>query len=222
MIYIFWAPPRKGKTYTATLWALEYMQKIKKGKSSKSHVFSNYPIYDKKLGPTLFWNADSIQYNITDSLIIIDEAYRDYSSRKWQKFSTEEHTFFATNGHNNNDIIFIVHGINRLDPVIREMADSYFFVKNLTLPFMKRPLYFKIEVFVDEIAIAQRYSGHSRHGVIYQRFKMRVAKAYNTHFFREIKDPNISYLTWTDLHNISQDNIKNVKLESDGKCLKEN
>ena len=213
MIYIFWAPPRKGKTYTATAWALEYMQKIKKGRTSKTQVFSNYPIYDKKLGSTLFWNADSIYYNITDSLIIIDEAYRDYSSRKWQKFSTDEHTFFATNGHNNNDIVFIVHGINRLDPVIREMADSYYFIKKMQLPFMKRPLYFKIEVFVDEIAIAQRYHRNSQHGVIYQRFKKRVANAYNTHFFREIVDPDLTYLSWLDMKNLDENNIKNIKRE---------
>jgi hypothetical protein len=213
MIYIFWAPPRKGKTYTATAWALEYMKRIKKGRTSKTQVFSNYPIYDKKLGSTLFWNADSIYYNITDSLIIIDEAYRDYSSRKWQKFSTDEHTFFATNGHNNNDIVFIVHGVNRLDPVIREMADSYYFIKKFQLPFMNRPLYFKIEVFVDEIAIAQRYSGHSRHGVIYQRFKKRVAQAYNTHFFREIVDPDQTYLSWLDMKNLDENNIKDIKRE---------
>lgn len=215
MIYIFWAPPRKGKTYTATAWALEYMQKIKKGRTSKTHVFSNYPIYDKKLGSTLFWNANSIYYNITDSLIIIDEAYRDYSSRKWQKFSTDEHTFFATNGHNNNDIVFIVHGVNRLDPVIREMADSYYFIKKLHLPFMRRPLYFKIEVFVDEIEISQRYSKNSHHGVIYQRFKKRVANAYNTHFFREIVDPDLTYLSWVDMRNLDENDIKKIKLEVD-------
>jgi len=201
MIYIFWAPPRAGKTYTATSWALDYMKLIKKGKTNKDKVFSNYPIYDKKLGASLFWNANSINYNITDSLIIIDEAYRDYSSRKWQKFTTNEHTFFATNGHNNNDIVFIVHGINRLDPVIREMADSFYYVNKFSIPFMKHPLFFKIEVFVDEIAIAQRYHSNSHHGVIYQRFKKRVAEAYNTHFFREIKEPDVNYLSWTEMAN---------------------
>lgn len=200
MIYIIWAPPRKGKTYYATLQALKVMQAIKKGKTSKDKVFSNYPIYDKKLGSTLFWNAGTIDYNITDSLIIIDEAYRDYSSRKWQKFTTDEHTFFATNGHNNNDLYFIVHGINRLDPVIREMADMYYFIKKMHLPFMNRPLWFKIENFVDEIEISQRYSKNSHHGVEYNRFNKRVANAYNTHFFRNVEVPNEVYLTWQDLN----------------------
>ena len=211
MIYVFWAPPRKGKTYFATSWALDVMRKIKKGKSSKDKVFSNYPIYDKKLGASMFWNADTIDYHITDSFIIIDEAYRDYSSRKWQKFTTQEHTFFATNGHNNNDIVFIVHGINRLDPVIREMADSYYFIKKVTLPFMSHPLFFKIEVFVDEIEIAQRYSGHSRHGVIYKKFKKHVANAYNTHFFRELQDSQIEYMSWLDLKDLKEGNIKKIE-----------
>lgn len=214
MIYIFWAKPRKGKTYTATLWALEYMSKIKRGKTSKDKVFSNYPIFDKKLGSTLFWNAQTIDYNVTDSLIIIDEAYRDYSSRKWQGFTTDEHTFFATNGHNNNDIIFIVHGINRLDPVIREMTDSYYLIKKFCLPFSEKPLFFKVEVYADEIEIAMRYSNRrSTHGAYYQRFKKRVAQAYNTHFFREINEPNIEYLSWLDM----KDKLKDKKeVEKDG------
>lgn len=210
-IYIFWAPPRKGKTYTATLWALEYMTRIKKGKGNKKHVFSNYPIFDKKLGSTQFWNVDSINYNITDSLVIIDEAYRDYSSRNWQKFTKQEHTFFATNGHNNNDFIFIAHGINRIDPIIREMADSFYFIKKYGIPFMNRPLFFKVEVFIDEMDIAMRYRPNSRHGAYYQKFKKRVARAYNTHFFREITDRKINYLSWLDLNTMTAKEINDLK-----------
>ena len=187
------------------------MKKIKKKKTSKTKVFSNYPIYDKKFGASLFWDGETINYHISDSLIIIDEAYRYYSSRKWQKFTTQEHTFFATNGHNNNDIIFIVHGINRLDPVIREMADAFFYIKKVTLPFMKRPLYFKIEVFNDEFEIAQRYSGNSHHGIVYKWFKKRVANAYNTHFFREIEIPDFKYLSWSDLKDLKNGKISNLE-----------
>jgi bifunctional pyridoxal-dependent enzyme with beta-cystathionase and maltose regulon repressor activities len=93
------------------------------------------------------------------------------------------------------------------------MADSYYFIKKMQLPFMKSPLYFKIEVFVDEIAIAQRYHKNSQHGVIYQRFKKRVANAYNTHFFREIVDPDQTYLSWLDMKKLDENNIKDIKRE---------
>jgi len=211
MIYIIWAAPRKGKTYFATSWIVDTLKAIHKGKHHKNKVFSNYPVYHKKWGSSLYWNRETINYEITDSLIVIDEAYRDYSSRKWHKFLTEEHTFFATNGHNNNDIVFIVHGINRLDPVIREMADQFYFVKKYGLPFIGRPLFFKIESYLDEMDIAQRYRRDSVHGEIFLRFKKDVANAYNTHFFREMENSNYDYISWTDLY--TKDKVMKIEDE---------
>ena len=201
MIYIIWAPPRKGKTYYATWMAVRALKRIAKGKGNKRNVFSNYPIYHKKWGSTLYLNRDTLNYDITDSLIIFDEAYRDFNSRTFYKFTKKEHTFFATNGHDNNDIILIAHGINRVDSVIREMVDTYFFVKKYGLPFMDRPLLFNIEGYIDLVDIAQRHRRNTAHSSFWLRFSKDVAKAYDTHFFRKPDNPDIEFISWEKIND---------------------
>lgn len=131
MIYIVFAAPRQGKTYFCTYIALHALKKAKKdGKK----VFSNYPIYHKKLGSTYRWEAGMEQDNITDSIIIIDEAYQAYNSRNFKGFSKNEHLFFSLNGHNQNDIWLIAHSPQRVDVVIREMVDMFYFVTKYSIP----------------------------------------------------------------------------------------
>jgi uncharacterized protein YqkB len=201
MIYIIWAPPRKGKTYFATNIAINALKKISKKRGSKNKVFSNYPIFHKKYGSTLFWDKDTYQYNITDSLIIIDEAYRDYNARKYHKFSNEEHTFFATNGHSNNDIFLIAHGIHRLDSVIREMVDQFYFVKKYGIPFVEKPLFFIIEGYLDEIDIANRYRRDAVYSKQWLWFKKSVAECYDTHYFKNQEEEDFIYESWIDYYN---------------------
>ena len=199
MIYIIWAPPRKGKTYYATHWALKVLKAISKGKGNKRQVFSNYPIYSKKYGSSLYLDRSTLDYDITDSLIIFDEAYRDFNSRTFYKFTKKEHTFFATNGHDNNDIILIAHGINRVDSVIREMVDTYFFVKKYGFPFSEKPIIFNIEGYIDLQDIAQRYRRNTVYSSFWLRFSKEVANAYNTHFFRKPDNEDIDFVTWKQL-----------------------
>lgn len=201
MIYIIWAPPRKGKTYYATWWATQILKKIAKGKGNKKHVFSNYPIYHKKWGSSLYLDRDTLNYDITDSLIIFDEAYRDFNSRTFYKFTKKEHTFFATNGHDNNDIVLIAHGINRVDSVIREMVDTYFFVKKYGIPFKDKPIVFNIEGYIDLIDIAQRHRRNTAHSSFWLRFDKKIAKAYDTHFFRKPDNPDIEFISWEKLND---------------------
>ena len=215
MIYIIWAPPRKGKTYYATWWALRVLKAIKKHKGNKKRVFSNYPIYSSKWGSSLYLDRDTIQYDITDSLLIYDEAYRDFNSRKFYEFSKREHTFFATNGHDNNDIVLIAHGINRLDSVIREMVDTYFFVKKYGLPFSDKPILFNIEGYIDLQDIAQRYRRNTVYSSFWLRFSKEVGKAYDTHFFRKPDNPNIEFISWFDMNEEMKE--KNLKFVQDKK-----
>lgn len=201
MIYIIWAPPRKGKTYYATHWAVQTLKRIAKKRGNKKHVFSNYPIYHKKWGSSLYLDRETLNYDITDSLIIFDEAYRDFNSRTFYKFTKKEHTFFATNGHDNNDIILIAHGINRVDSVIREMVDTYFFVKKFGIPFIDKPLFFNIEGYIDLQDISQRYRRNTVYSSFWLKFKKDIAEAYDTHFFRKPDNPDIEFVTWEKLNN---------------------
>lgn len=201
MIYIIWAPPRKGKTYYATFRAVQALKAIYKGKGNKRNVFSNYPIYHPKYGSTLYLDRDTLNYDITDSVIIFDEAYRDFNSRTFYKFTKKEHTFFATNGHDNNDIYLIAHGINRIDSVIREMVDTYFFVKKYGIPFTDRPILFNIEGYIDLLDIAQRHRRNTVYSSFWLRFQKEIANAYDTHFFRKPDNPDIDFITWERMND---------------------
>ena len=110
-------------------------------------------IYDQGRS-SLVWTPDLAHESIHDALIVIDEAYRDYNSRSFKNFSPDEHTFFATNGHNNVDIVLIAQNPARVDVVIREMCNIYFFVRKVSLPFVSRPLCFRVLGFLDELSMS--------------------------------------------------------------------
>lgn len=216
MIYIIWAPPRKGKTYYATHIAVQNLKRIFKGKGNKRKVFSNYPIYHKKWGSSLYLDRNTLNYDITDSIIIFDEAYRDFNARTFFKFTKKEHTFFATNGHDNNDIYLIAHGIGRIDSVIREMVDTFFFVKKYGIPFMDRPLFFNIEGYIDLIDIAQRHRYNTVYSSFWLPFKKDVAKAYDTHFFRKPDNPDINFVSWENMNDEMLRNQEDIYLNKEG------
>lgn len=197
MIYIVWAPPRQGKTYFCTDWAVKALRDIAKGSKRYKRVLSNYPIFDSKSGLwSDVWERRLAFEHVTDSLIIIDEAYRDYNSRTFKGFSPEEHTFFATNGHNANDIVVIAQNPARVDVVIREMCNVFFHVRKHQPFFMKRPLYFTVEGFTSEEDFAKRYSSddfvYSRERIL---FRSRTARAYDTHYFRN-ESGDVNYVSW--------------------------
>jgi Zonular occludens toxin (Zot) len=193
MIYIIFAPPRSGKTYYATAWALK---ELKKGKRK---VFSNYPIISPKYGSSYVWKPEYASSDIVDSIIFIDEAYRDFNSRNYKSFTSDEHLFFATNGHNGLDIVLIAHSPQRLDTVIREMATIFYYVSKVAIPFIDRPLWFKIEGYPDELTLSQRFVRQDNsYSIEHCFFKKSVANAYNTHFFRKDNIHPELYSTWVE------------------------
>ena len=177
MIYIVWAPPREGKTYFCTRWALGRLQKNKT-------VFTNYPVVDDQGRSSLVWTPDLVHESIHDALIIIDEAYRDYNSRNFKTFSSDEHTFFSTNGHNNLDIVLIAQNPARVDVVIREMTNVYFYVRKVAIPLLDRPLCFRVLGFLDELSMASRDPKMAYTSELVW-FRQSVARAYDTHYFRK-------------------------------------
>jgi len=208
MIYIVWAPPREGKTYFCTRWAL--------GRLAKNQtVFTNYPIIDDKGRSSLVWTPELAHESIHDALIVIDEAYRNYNSRSFKSFTTDEHTFFATNGHNNVDIVLIAQNPARVDVVIREMTNVYYFVRKFQLPFMSHPLWFRVLGFLDETSMAGRDPklAYSSELVLFRRY---VARAYDTHYFRKDME-DYKGITWRE--KLEKDILSRCQLEDGGPLL---
>ena len=187
MIYIVAGPPREGKTFWVTYLALKEM--ARKGKR-KRKVFSNYPIKHKKYGFSYKWDMDLI-YDIRDSVIIIDEAYRDVSSRNHKDFTVDQHTAFATNGHNNNDFWIIAQSPARVDVIIREMTNIFFYVSKYCFPFSKSPLWFTIRGYLSESDL-QSQDSYSTESILPSK---RVKNAYDTHFYGN-SNVDIVYTKW--------------------------
>ncbi|WP_406656156.1 zonular occludens toxin domain-containing protein [Methanolobus sp. ZRKC2] len=227
MIYVYWAPPRKGKTYSCTDDALrameEFHKKRKKDSNFKGRVFSNYPIKHPKLGFCDVWEPHMCEWPIYDSKIYIDEAYRDYNSRKHKMFSDDEHLFFSTNGHNGNDINLIAQNPARIDLIIREMTDTFFYIKKMEIPLVGRPLWFTLDAYLSEDDFKRR---HMDKEALYNRtrkiFKAKVANAYNTHHFRKACDQEPVFVNWgekLDLDDPINENEKSrIKTVYDRLC----
>lgn len=160
----------------------------------------------------MVWTPDLVHESIHDALIVIDEAYRDYNSRSFKSFSGDEHTFFATNGHNNLDIVLIAQNPARVDVVIREMTNIYFFVRKLSLPFVSRPLAFRVLGFLDELSMSSRdpKMAYSSELVWFRKY---VAQAYDTHYFRKSSQEHTG-ITWKE--HIESNLNRNEQLRNGG------
>lgn len=201
MIYIIAAAPREGKSYLLTKIlreALEEQYKLKKAGKPYKKIFSNFPVICE-FGSTLVWKPEYTKEEIIDSIIGIDEAWQYFNSRNYKGFTKDDHAFFALNGQNNNEIYLIAHSPNRMDTVIREMVNIFYFVKKVKIPFTNYPLWFRVESFLDELSISQRYSNpNAVYGVFHLFFRKKIARAYDTHFFKRNPVDQIEYAAWTD------------------------
>jgi hypothetical protein len=178
-------------------------------------VFSNYPIYSKKYGYTksLSLTTDQQQFYglpedfekwpIFDSLIVIDEAHRRYNSRKYKDFPDWMHDFFAWCGQRGNDIILISHDPGRIDKVAREMVEVFYFTYNISI--LGFPILFVIEGYRREEDYRKRQNRFSREFYFFNR---KVAKSYDTHYFRNQPETLPHIPDWGEL--ISRE-ISNAK-----------
>ena len=191
MIKILWAPPRQGKTWIATA---DVVSLLKKNRT----VYTNWPVVvrsGKKILSSLVWDPTLALENIQAADIIIDEAYTDYNSREYKKFSVAVHTFFATNGHAGNNICLIAQNPNRIDVVIREMCNEFVFVKKLMWPIINRPLYFMAYTYLTEKEMVSRTADNAFYTARYW-FNAEIANAYDTHYFRDNSRPIYQGITW--------------------------
>ena len=220
MIYIYWAPPRQGKSYWATA---EVVALLLEGKRT---VYTNYPVVVKLKDGTYraskIWTPDMAHKNIVSADIIIDEAYVDYSSREYKKFSVDLHTFFATNGHNDLNIILLAQNPARIDLIIREMCSSFHYIKKTAVPYWlwrpyakiknllggdvdpnrPRPLFFTQYVYLTEKDMAA-VNGETAWQVNRLWFDHKVASSYDTHYYRNQGEiyQGVSWLTKFTMEN---------------------
>lgn len=191
---------------------LLYMKLSKKPTLTKYHKFvmSNpvyTPKYLEKEYSTLKWEDDYVYQSLQSCVIILDEAYRSFSSRK-RDVKEAEHLFFSTNGHTNIEIYLIAQHYNRLDLIIREMANYYVFISKMCNPFSfgnkggregeLKPLFFTIETYTSEDEYKYRRIFKTVYSVKRILFSKKVADAFNTQYFKGLEKP-IRPQRWSEL-----------------------
>lgn len=181
MIYIIWGHPGQGKSFFGTAMAVRGLEAGKK-------VFTNYPVFTGKKS-SLIWRPEfaGLPNPPTRCTIIIDEAYRNYNSRKFAGFTIAEHTYFATNRHNELDIYLIAQNPARIDVTIREIS-QFILMKKVQIPILKFIIGFKAEFYEMLEDLSARKAGQKSHYAIeWIWWSKKIARAYDTHFYG-IKD----------------------------------
>lgn len=148
--------------------------------------------YKNKMYSTYKWEHSYTNAGLNDCCIIIDEGYLEFNCH--EKLPIEEHTFFATSGHNNNDIYIIAQNYSRINIAIRELANYFIYVYKFSNPFSVQsktgrrqltPLFFTVETYIREEDFKMRNINPK---VIWERkrvlFNKNVAKSYDTQYYK--------------------------------------
>ena len=144
MIIGYFGVPGCGKTTIATKKAQKELRRINSRffKSRYKHVLTNFECKGcEKIDFT-----DIGVYNITDSLIILDELTIDADNRDFKNFKKSSVEGFCYHRHYDNDIIYFTQQYDAVDKKIRNLTARLYYIKqSYILPFnsVSRPLSLK-------------------------------------------------------------------------------
>lgn len=163
MIIAVTGMPGAGKTFFLVCRAKDAM---KKGR----HVFSNFPIkgaYQIKV-------QDLVTYTFPPgSLILIDEAGRDFSAHDWKLLPPEIFDLFTLHRHIQLDMIVAMNAFGYIDIALRRVVELTYWASNRPyLPYFTYKGYYDLE----------RTSMNREHDVstLYSKFN-KARKYYDTH-----------------------------------------
>lgn len=177
------APPRQGKTLFVVQEAIERMKRGRK-------VLSNFPIATPSGLFSNVWKPEYIYQNVQDSYIIIDESQRDYDSQTHKTLSEDEDVFFATSGHNNNEVVIVSQNLTRVAKAVRDRMNEFIEVKTfISVLFLRnaegrfgRPLILRLRYYDDIEKVGKKDGWYMTEYVL---AKKEAMLSYDTHFFKK-------------------------------------
>lgn len=124
MFDVYFGAPGSGKSTMACRLA---RQALKKGIT----VFSNVEIIGcLELDP----RSDIGKYDISNGLVIIDEAGIEYNNREFKSFSQSQNKWFKLYRHAHCDIVIFSQSFEDMDKKLRLLANRYFLVERSFIP----------------------------------------------------------------------------------------
>lgn len=172
---IYFGVPGSGKTTMAAYLAKKELKKRRK-------VYSNVDIK----GCYAIEKSDIGHFDISNGLLILDEAGIDYNNRESKKFTHEEVEFFKKHRHYNVDVAIFSQDYEDMDKKLRKLATKYFLIRKSIIPFCvsRKTITKKIDIDKESGKIIDRYSF-----LMFSRkliFAPRVWCMFNTHEREEL------------------------------------
>lgn len=126
MIELFFGLPGCGKTSLLAYFARRELQLIRRGKSSYKNVYSNVAM--SLPGLIAIDNECIGKYDLSHSLLLIDEATLFADSRDFKQFGKDKISFFLLHRHYKCDIKLFTQQWDGVDRKIRVITDRVYYV----------------------------------------------------------------------------------------------
>ena len=175
---VYFGVPGSGKT-TFAAWLAKRAQKRAKKVYSNVEIRDCYEVTKDDIG----------RYDISDGLLIFDEAGIDYNNRDHKNFTTREISFYKKHRHYNVDVVMFSQDLD-MDKKLRKLATKYYLIKKSFFPFCisRRTIGKKIDISKESGEIIERhfFVKFSRKLI----FAPSVWKMFNTHEREELPKKN--------------------------------
>lgn len=142
MITCYFGLPGCGKSTMLAKIAYKELKRIRKGKSPYDRVLSNYYI-DGCYKVTF---EDMQKYNLSRSLILLDEITLDVDSRNFKSFNQQLKEFFILHRHEHIDIVYCSQQYDGVDKKVRDLTHELFYMKKIGNLTWARAIYRKITI----------------------------------------------------------------------------
>lgn len=142
MITCYFGLPGCGKSTMLAKIARKEIKKIRKGKSGYKRVLSNYYID----GCFKVDYEDLQKYDLSYSLILLDEITLDVDSRNFKSFNQQLKEFFILHRHEHIDIVYCSQQYDGVDKKIRDLTHELFYMKKVGQLTWARCIYRKITI----------------------------------------------------------------------------
>lgn len=198
MVTGYFGLPGSGKTTFLTRIAQKELKQIAKGKSPYCHILTNFycrgceKVDYRQLG----------NYEISNSLILLDEITLDADSRNFKQFDEAHKQFFLLHRHYNCDVIYFTQQYDGVDKKIRDITSNLYFVKKHWIFSIATKIYRTLDIneFTKDIVQGYRFAN------FFERFGKNVIQIcvrplwykFFDSWERPPKKEAFKYETWND------------------------
>lgn len=153
MITGYFGLPGVGKSTMLAKIARKELKRIKRGKSKYTQVLTNYSV----AGCKRFDFNQLGKYDMSGSLILIDEITMDADNRDFKHFSDTLRNFFILHRHYGIDVIYFTQNWNAVDKKIRDLTFDLFYLRKVAWWTMCTRIFRCLEINEQTKEIVQGY-----------------------------------------------------------------